>query len=209
MAQLLLHGTNFVNFVGLHAWIGLEGGFEAMRVTEWDEPQAVIGSYLHRYAYPDFYRMHVERNDRELIELDARPRPSTADCQRRDPRARGVRQHRPGHARPRSRCLQHRGEYMYVAEGDGGFRSTTSPAIGNKGFSERIVTAPFSPLGHDTRVGSRNATCMALPTNQPIRPDRNDAMAATPAAAAGRHARSACSRRIRSSASTRSTIMRW
>ena len=49
-------GTNFVNFVGLNAWIGLEGGFEAVRVTEWDEPQAVIGSYLHRYAYPDFWR---------------------------------------------------------------------------------------------------------------------------------------------------------
>ena len=43
MAQLLLLGTNFVNFVGLNAWIGLEGGFEAVRVTEWDEPQAVIG----------------------------------------------------------------------------------------------------------------------------------------------------------------------
>ena len=56
MAQLLLQGTNFVNFVGFNAWVGLEGGFEAVRVTEWDEPQAVIGSYLQRYAYPDFYR---------------------------------------------------------------------------------------------------------------------------------------------------------
>src|SRR3546814_4050226 len=43
MSQLLLLGTNFVNFVGLNAWTGLEGGFEAIRVTEWDEPQAVIG----------------------------------------------------------------------------------------------------------------------------------------------------------------------
>ena len=39
-------------------------------------------------------------------------------------------------------------------------------SIANKGFSERIVTAPFSPLGHNTRVPSRNATCMALATNQ-------------------------------------------
>ena len=67
MAQLLLQGTNFVNFVGMHSWIGLQGGFEAVRVTEWDEPQAVIGSYLQRYAYPDYYRMHVDRNHRELI----------------------------------------------------------------------------------------------------------------------------------------------
>ena len=53
MAQLLLHGTNFVNFVGFNAWVGGEGEVEAVQVTEWDEPQAVIGSYLHRYAYPD------------------------------------------------------------------------------------------------------------------------------------------------------------
>ena len=33
MAQLLLQGTNFVNFVGLHSWAGLEDGFQATRVT--------------------------------------------------------------------------------------------------------------------------------------------------------------------------------
>ena len=62
---------------------------------------------------------------------------------------------------------------MYVAEGSGGFRVYDVASIGNKGFSERIVTAPFSPLGHDTQVKSRNATCMALATNQPINPLRN------------------------------------
>ncbi|WP_374652223.1 multiheme c-type cytochrome, partial [Rhizorhabdus sp.] len=35
MAQLNLLGTNFVNFVGLNAWTGLEKGIEAIRVTEW------------------------------------------------------------------------------------------------------------------------------------------------------------------------------
>jgi hypothetical protein len=50
MAQLLLHGTNFVNFIGYNAWVGGTGGVEAVQVTEWDEPQAVIGSYLQRYA---------------------------------------------------------------------------------------------------------------------------------------------------------------
>jgi len=55
MAQLLLLGTNTVNFVGMHAWVGLEQGIEAVRVTEWSEPQAVFGSYLQRYAYPDYY----------------------------------------------------------------------------------------------------------------------------------------------------------
>ena len=35
-------------------------------MTEWGEPQAVFGSYLQKYAYPDFYKQHVEANAREL-----------------------------------------------------------------------------------------------------------------------------------------------
>jgi hypothetical protein len=177
MAQLLLHGTNFVNFVGMFSWSGLQDGFQATRVTEWDEPQAVIGSNLHRYAYPDFWRLHVERNNRELIEWtrgDTFDRNLSGETHALEEFA----NHNQGTRGP-VRCLQHRGEYMYVAEGRGGFMVYDIASIGNKGFSERILTGPFSPLGHDTRVNSRNATCMALPTNQPIRPDRNDSMANT------------------------------
>ena len=65
MAQLLLQGTNFVNFVGFHAYAGLENGVVAAQVTEWEEPQAVIGSYLQRYAYPDNFAQHVA-DGREL-----------------------------------------------------------------------------------------------------------------------------------------------
>ncbi|HEX8527218.1 MAG TPA: hypothetical protein VF689_09610 [Allosphingosinicella sp.] len=177
MAQLLLQGTNFVNFVGLHAWVGLDGGFEAVRVTEWDEPQAVIGSYLHRFAYPDFYRAHVERNGRQLINWT---RGETFDSNMSgETRAleefRNIVQDTGGSVR----CLQLRGEYMFVAEGRSGFRVYDVANIGNKGTSERIVTAPFSSLGHDTRVDTGNATCMALPTNQPIAPRRNEQMAQT------------------------------
>ncbi len=35
------------------------------------------------------------------------------------------------------------------------------------------MTAPFSPLGHDTHVETSDAACVALPTTQPIHPDRN------------------------------------
>ena len=160
-----------MNFVGLHAWVGLEDGFEAVRVTEWEEPQAVLGSYLHRYAYPDYWRMHVERNGRELIEWT---RGKTFDSsfsgetQALEQFANVV-QGTDGAVR----CLQLRGEYMFVAEGEGGFRVYDVASIGNKGLSERIITAPFSPLGHDAHVETRNATCMALPTNQPIAPERN------------------------------------
>ncbi len=146
MAQLLLHGTNFVNFVGYNAWVGGDGGIEAVRVTEWDEPQAVIGSYLHRYAYPDWYQDHQDR-DRNLYESYT-------------------------HGGGQTGCLQLRGEYMFVAEGRKGFQVYDVASIANKGISQRIITAPFSPLGHDTQVGSKNATCVALPTNQAIAPTR-------------------------------------
>jgi hypothetical protein len=46
-------------------------------------------------------------------------------------------------------------------------------SIGNKGVSEKLITTPFSPLGDNTKIGSSDATCVALPTNQPINPARN------------------------------------
>ncbi len=66
-----------------------------------------------------------------------------------------------------------RGEYLFVAQGDDGFEVYDIASIANKGYSLRIITAPFSPLGHDTTVESPNATCVALATNQPINPLRN------------------------------------
>ena len=171
MAQLLLLGTNYVNFVGLNAWTGLEGGFEAVRVTEWDEPQAVLGSYLHKYAYPDYYRQFVEDNGRELKDW-TRGKAFDAGL---SGETQAYEQFANVHEGTRDRvgCLQLRGEYMYVAEGRGGFRVYDVASIANKGFSERILTAPFSALGHDTHVDTKNATCMALPTNQPIAPTRS------------------------------------
>jgi len=148
MASLLGHGTDFVDFIGFSAYVGTGAGVAAVQVTEWDEPQAVIGSYLHRMAYPDWHAQH-ELRGREL------QRAST---------------HGAGGA---VNCLQLRGEYLFVAEGPGGLRVYDAASIANKGFSQRLVTAPFSPLGHDTHVATENATCVALPTNQPIAPQRN------------------------------------
>jgi hypothetical protein len=147
MAQLLLHGTNFVNFVGFNAYVGADEHVAAVQVTEWEEPQAVIGSYLHRYAYPDWYAAH-EKRGRVLTEMH-------------DHASRGP-----------ATCIQLRGEYLYVAEGAGGMRVYDVAGIANKGISQRIITAPFSERGHKTHVRSKNATCVALPTNQPIAPER-------------------------------------
>jgi hypothetical protein len=148
MAQLLLQGTNFVNFVGFDAWLGEERHVQAIQVTEWEEPQAVIGSYLHRYAYPDWYAAH-EKRERRLPEAH---------------------DHGSGGA---VGCIALRGEYLYAAEAAGGLRVYDVASIANKGVSQRIVTAPFSPLGHNTHVPSKNASCVALPTNQSISPLRN------------------------------------
>jgi hypothetical protein len=173
MAQLMLLGTNYVNFVGLNAWTGLASGFEAVRVTEWDEPQAVIGSYLQKYAYPDFYKLHVEQNGRELKNwtrgqtFDAKLSGETRSAEQFRNVVQGT--------RDKVGCLQMRGEYMFVAEGKGGFRVYDVASVANKGFSDAVVSAPFSPLGQNTRVDTTNATCMALPTNQPINPRRNTA----------------------------------
>ncbi|HET8732083.1 MAG TPA: hypothetical protein VFM34_13360 [Moraxellaceae bacterium] len=148
MAQLLLQGTNFMNFVGFNAWLGEARHVEAVQVTEWDEPQAVIGSYLHKYAYPDWYKAHLERH-RELKEAHDHDSDGAVGC------------------------LQLRGEYLYAAERKGGLRVYDVAAIANKGVSQRIVTAPYSPLGQQDFVRSKAATCVALPTNQPIAPGRN------------------------------------
>jgi hypothetical protein len=61
---------------------------------------------------------------------------------------------------------------LFAAEGPDGFQAYDVASIANKGFSDRIVSAPFGPLGHDTHLATKNATCVVLPTNQPIHPDR-------------------------------------
>ncbi len=148
MAQLLLFGTNFVNFVGFNVWAGLDDGVIGTQVTEWDEPQAVIGSYLHRYAYPDNFAQHAE-NDKVLQTAAA---------------------HDGGPAS----CVQMRGEYLYTAQGKKGMQVYDIANIANKGFSQRIVELPYSKVGHDSDVNSKYATCIALPTNQPVHPPRNE-----------------------------------
>ena len=147
MAQLLLQGTNFVNFVGFHTYAGLQDGIVAAQVTEWEEPQAVIGSYLHRYAYPNNYRQHVDSGRELQIAFEYRDKPTG--------------------------CVALRGEYLFAAAGRKGLVVYDVANVANKGFSQRIVAAPFSKTGHDAVVNSKDASCVALPTNQPVHPPRN------------------------------------
>jgi hypothetical protein len=160
MAQVLLQGTNFVNFLGRYVYVA-EGddGFEAVVVTERDEPQAVIGSYLHSLAYPAEYAKHLSRGSRLA---EAYEHGMTAAGL---PRYGGILD------------VQLRGEYLYAARGEGGFYAYDVANIDNKGFSERIVTAPVSPLGQSLHVKTNYATSVASPTTMAVDPTRSRMLA--------------------------------
>lgn len=147
MAQVLLQGTNFVNFMGKYAYVATgKDGFEAVQVTEGEEPQAVIGSYLHKLAFPENYKKHLQ--SRKKLETSYH------------------------HGGTEILSVQQRGEYLYTANGSDGFRVYDVANVDNKGFSERLVSAPVSPFGQDTQVQTKFATAVALPTNMPIDTNR-------------------------------------
>jgi hypothetical protein len=148
MAQLLGFGNGTVNFFGRYAWVGAgRGGLYGVVWTEQDEPQAALGSHLHRLAYPDNFRKHVEGNRGELKEGYHHHAREILD-------------------------LTLRGEYLYTANGADGFEVFDVANIDQKGFSERIVTAPVSPLGQRTYVRTKYATSVTLPSTLGIDPLR-------------------------------------
>jgi len=146
MAQLLLQGTNFMNFIGRYVYVATGNrGFEAIAVAEHDEPEAIYGSDLHRVAYPDNFKRFVTHN-RQLSAV-ARHEGNVLD-------------------------IQARGEYAYAATGKGGLRVYDIANIDNKGFSERMTTAPVSPLGQRFYLPTKNAVAVASPTTLGVDPLR-------------------------------------
>ncbi|HKM90064.1 MAG TPA: multiheme c-type cytochrome [Candidatus Acidoferrales bacterium] len=146
MASMLLQGTNFVNFMGRYVFVATgDKGYEAVAVAEHDEPEAIIGSDLQRMAYPDNYQRHLAHK-REL---------QTAV-------------EHAGHVVD----LQARGEYLYAAEGKHGFRIYDIANIDNKDFSEKMTTAPVSPIGQKFYLKSKDAVSVASPTTLGVDPLR-------------------------------------
>ena len=147
LAQVLLQGTNFVNFLGRYIYVG-EGrsGFEAVVATERDEPQAVIGSYLHKLAYPENYARH-EKSGRRLEDAFH-------------------------HEGSEILSLQMRGEYLYAAKGRGGVEVYDIAQVDNKGFAQRMISAPVSPLGQRLHVRTKDAAWIASPTTLGVDPAR-------------------------------------
>jgi hypothetical protein len=147
LAQVMLQGTNFVNFMGRYVFVAATDALEAVAVTEHTEPQAVYGSNLHKLAYRDDFEKFVG-NGRELHE------------------------YYENKGRPEVLQVQTRGEYAYVAAGKGGLRVYDIAQIDHKGFSERIVSAPVSPLGQRFYVGTKYATAVAAPSTLAVDPAR-------------------------------------
>ena len=129
-------------------------------------------------------------------QLPAQATPIRTGSQQHQKRDSGCRWRTIHGTRGPAACLQLRGEYLTSPRAPGGFRVYDVASIANKGVSQKFITAPFSPLGQDTRVASTNATCVALPTNQ-----ADQSRCATRA--------TSCASTTRSSRSTRSTAMRW
>ncbi len=147
LAQVMLQGTNFVNFMGRYVYIAATDALEAVAVTEHTEPQAVYGSNLHKLAYKDNYDKFVA-DGRELEEVYENK------------------------GRPEVLQVQVRGEYAYAAAGKGGLRVYDVAQIDHKGFSERITTAPVSPLGQKFYVPTKFATAVAAPSTLAVDPAR-------------------------------------
>ncbi len=147
LAQLLLQGTNFVNFMGRYVYVAGDHALEVVVATEHTEPQAVIGSTLQKIAYPENYERFV-RGGRELKTFYEHV------------------------GNPRVLQVQLRGEYAYVAAGEGGLRVYDVAQIDQKGFSERIVTAPVSRFGQKFWVKTKYATAVAAPTTLAVDPAR-------------------------------------
>lgn len=155
MAQVTMQGTNLVNFMFRFVYVATgKHGFEAVAVTERDEPQAVIGSKLHEMAYP-----------KQFAKLKKGPHGEGFDNPKTDKY-----EHRANGSTIRS--LQLRGEYLYTANGTGGFRVYDVNAVDIKDFSERLITAPVSPLGQKFYVRTKDATAIASPSTMAVDPTR-------------------------------------
>jgi hypothetical protein len=147
MSQLLLLGTNLMNFMGRYIYVATGSrGYVIVAVTEHDEPPAVIGSDLQKLAYPEDYNQHVN-NQRELKETY-------------------------GHAGSEVLDVQIRGEYLYAAMGKGGFRVYDIANIDDKDISQRTITAPVSPWGQRFYLPTKYAMAVATPTTLGVDPLR-------------------------------------
>ncbi|MCB9877837.1 MAG: hypothetical protein H6835_09570 [Planctomycetes bacterium] len=140
LAERFNLGVHSSDFVGNFVHLGTTNSVTAVRVAEGWEPQPVIGSDFHKMTMPDEHRSHEARGGK-LTESHTH----TANAV----------------------FVQARGEYLFTAAGKDGFRVLDIANIANKDVAQRIVSAPFSPIGQGAYVKTRDATAVLLPTTVP------------------------------------------
>jgi hypothetical protein len=161
IAQLLMQGTNYLNFVGRYCWVAAKDhGLFAVVSTERDEPQTVFGSTMHKAAFPERFEEFVDKHHRMLEHAHEHPGKDIIDNVLHPFRKTEV------------LACQNRGEYCYAACGEGGVRVFDIAFIDDKGFSERISTAPVSPIGQRFYVPTCYATSLAAPATTAPDPTR-------------------------------------
>jgi hypothetical protein len=147
MAQLLVQGTNFLNFMGKYIYVANGNyGFSAVPVAASTEPPVILGSDFQKLAYPNDYARFVA-GGRILKEAYKHEGKGVLD-------------------------VQLRGEYLYAAMGAGGFRIFDVADVDVKDDSERMTTAPVSPLGQRFYIKTKFATAVASPSTLALDPLR-------------------------------------
>ena len=165
-------GTNFVNFVGMHAWVGPgrrhRGGARHRMERAAGGVRLLSAALRLSRLLQAACRAQQSRADRLDARQDLRQGPAAARPIR--PRTSPTSSSTTGGA---ARCLQLRGEYLYVAEGKGGFRVYDVASDRQQGHLARRSSPRRSRRSARTPTWpSKNATCMALPTNQSDRARR-------------------------------------
>ena len=146
LAQVLLQGGGLMNFEGRYIYVASgKNGYEAVAVAEHDEPPAILGSDFHKVVYPSDYEKFVHGGNR--LTESYRHEGEVLD-------------------------VQARGEYLYAAMGKEGVRVFDIANIDDKDFSERMTTAPVSPLGQKFYLKTKYAQAIASPSTLAVDPLR-------------------------------------
>ncbi len=161
MAQLLMQGTNYLNFIGRYCWVA--AGEHGLRGGRRHRARRAAGGHRQHAAQAGL--------SRALSRSTSRTRPAARASPTSIPARTSASRSSAPAARPKCCSVQARGEYLYAACGEAGVRVFDIAFIDHKGFSERITTAPVSPLGqqfyvpHQVRHGRRR------PDDDRARPD--------------------------------------
>ena len=158
MAQLLLHGTNFVNFVGFNAYVGEEGG--------------VRGDQRHRMGGAAGGLRQLPAQIRLSRPLGAAP----GEWSRRSSSSasgRAASSPRPSRAGPPAACSC-AASISSPRKGSKGTIAYDVASIANKGVADRILSGPVSPLGPEPAHRNR-----PTPPASRCRPTRTSTRRAT------------------------------